>query len=79
MLALSRRSLQRLVIRDLGRNWLTWIRELRLARAIARLSAGKSVQHAACVAGYATTSGFIDAFRSVYGASPGQIQRRLQS
>ncbi|MEC7765060.1 MAG: helix-turn-helix transcriptional regulator [Pseudomonadota bacterium] len=78
-LALSRRSLQRLVFRYLGRNWLSWMRELRLARAIAPLTTGKSVQHAAHVAGYATTSGFIAAFRSVYGASPGQIQRRLQS
>lgn len=76
-LALSRRGLQRLAVRDLGRNWLTWMRELRLARAIAPLTEGKSVQHAAHAAGYATTSGFIAAFHEVYGTTPGQLQRRL--
>ncbi|MGD9865186.1 MAG: helix-turn-helix transcriptional regulator [Pseudodonghicola sp.] len=77
-LALSRRSLQRLVTRHIGQNWANWMRELRLARAIAPLMAGKSVQFAAHAAGYATASGFVAAFHATYGITPGQLQRRLQ-
>lgn len=78
-LALSRRSLQRLVARRTGQNWASWMRALRLARAIAPLMAGKSVQFAAHAAGYATASGFVAAFHATYGITPGQLQRRLHS
>ncbi|MGR3312496.1 AraC family transcriptional regulator [Roseovarius indicus] len=77
-LALSRRSLQRLVRRDTGQNWATWVRDLRLARATAPLMAGKSVQHAAHAAGYATASGFVAAFHAAHGITPGQLQRRME-
>ncbi|AJE47111.1 helix-turn-helix domain-containing protein [Celeribacter indicus] len=76
-LGLSRRSLQRLVARDTGRNWATWMRALRLARALAPLMAGASVQTAAHAAGYATASGFVAAFHAAYGITPGQMQRRM--
>lgn len=78
-LALSRRSLQRLVIRGTGQNWTTWTRALRVARAIAPLMAGANVQVAAHAAGYATASGFIAAFHDVFGITPGQLQRRMRS
>lgn len=78
-LALSRRSLQRLVVRDAGQNWTVWMRELRLARAIAPLMAGASVQAAAHKAGYATASGFVAAFHACYGITPGQLQRRMKA
>jgi AraC-like DNA-binding protein len=78
-LALSRRSLQRLARRDTGQSWTTWMRDLRLARAIAPLMAGKSVQHAAHAAGYATASGFVAAFQAAHGITPGQLQRRIES
>ena len=77
-LALSRRSLQRLVRRDTGQNWATWMRDLRLTRSIAPLMAGKSVQHAAHAAGYATASGFVAAFHAAHGITPGQLQRRME-
>lgn len=78
-LALSRRSLQRLVTRETGQNWATWMRDLRLSRAIAPLMAGQSVQSAAHAAGYATASGFVAAFRAAHGITPGQVQRRLEA
>lgn len=79
VLALSRRSLQRLVARHTGQNWASWMRDLRLARAIAPLMDGRSVQFAAHAAGYATASGFVAAFHATYGITPGQLQRRLHS
>lgn len=78
-LALSRRSLQRLVLRRTGQNWTTWTRALRVARGIAPLMAGANVQVAAHAAGYATASGFIAAFHDVNGITPGQLQRRMRS
>jgi len=78
-LALSRRSLQRLVIRGTGQNWMAWTRALRIARGIAPLMAGANVQAAAHAAGYATASGFIAAFHDVNGITPGQLQRRMRS
>lgn len=77
-LALSRRSLQRLVRRDTGQSWAIWMRDLRLARAIAPLMAGKSVQQAAHAAGYASASGLIAAFQAAHGITPGQLQRRMK-
>jgi len=76
-LALSRRSLQRLVSRETGQSWSLWMRELRLGRGLAPLMAGRSVQAAAHVAGYATASSFVAAFRTAYGFTPGQMQRKL--
>ena len=78
-LALSRRSLQRLVLRRTGQNWAAWMRALRLARAMAPLMAGATVQTAAHAAGYATASGFVAAFHAAHGITPGQLQRRMTS
>ncbi|WP_334194568.1 AraC family transcriptional regulator [Pararhodobacter sp.] len=76
-LGLSRRSLQRLVTRETGQNWAGWTRALRLARGLAPLMAGQSVQSAAHAAGYATASGFVAAFHAAHGVTPGQLQRRI--
>ena len=78
-LALSRRSLQRLVLRETGRNWRDWTQHLRLARAFVPLMSGQSVQGAAHAAGYASASGFVAAFRARYGITPGRIRPRLDA
>ncbi|MFT4013340.1 MAG: helix-turn-helix transcriptional regulator [Paracoccus sp. (in: a-proteobacteria)] len=79
ILALSRRSLQRLVTRETGKSWRGWMRELRLGLAVTPLMEGQSVQEAAHSAGYATASGFVAAFRACYGITPGEMQRKIDT
>ena len=47
-----------------------WRRQGALLASLERLGAGASVKQAAAIAGYATPSAFIAAFRAQFGTTP---------
>ena len=66
----SARTLQRLFHDETGLRFSEWRQRLRMLHAVARLGTGESVTTTAKRAGYATTSGFIAAFRKQLGSTP---------
>jgi AraC family transcriptional regulator of adaptative response/methylated-DNA-[protein]-cysteine methyltransferase len=58
-----------------GMSFAAWCRARRLARAFTQIRAGELVDAAAIDQGYASTSGFRDAFRKTFGAPPRRAQR----
>jgi AraC-like DNA-binding protein len=72
----STRTLSRLVLRQTGLSFARWRRHLHLAAAMARLSAGESVNTVAYAAGYASPSAFITMFRRAVGMTPRQYAER---
>ncbi|MFA5665153.1 helix-turn-helix domain-containing protein [Castellaniella sp.] len=67
---MSERTLMRRCRTDLGMSLTEWRQRLRLARALALISSGRSVESVALDLGYATSSAFIAMFRRRMGASP---------
>lgn len=70
----SVRTLARLFLRETGMGFLQWRQRLRLTEALAALSAGRPLAHAATIAGYASLPAFGAAFRAAFGASPGAMR-----
>ena len=68
-LGLSGRALARRFKRQLGMNFRSWKRQLRLFKSIELLGGSLSVTEAAIELGYSSASGFIYAFRSEMGCS----------
>jgi len=69
-LALSERSLIRLILAETGMTFREWRRRIRMIAALERLQAGKSVTETAFDVGYASSSAFTAAFRRSFGALP---------
>jgi AraC-like DNA-binding protein len=69
---LSTRTLERRFLAETGMSIAGWGRQARLLQALRRLADGDPVKAAAAVAGYATPSGFVAAFRSAFGRTPGR-------
>ena len=74
-LALSERSLARLMLRETGLTFGRWRQRIRLHHARAQLEAGESVTAVALNCGYASVSAFIAAFKKLFGRTPGQLAR----
>jgi AraC-like DNA-binding protein len=68
----SARTLQRLFHAETGTTFGRWRTQLRLQHAIIELGIGASVSAAATSSGYREVSSFIEAFRHVYGTTPGR-------
>jgi AraC-like DNA-binding protein len=66
----SVRTLQRVFRRELGMNFETWRRQVRLMKAIERLAGGESVNEAAFHVGYQDPNSLIALFRSTFGMPP---------
>lgn len=64
------RTLQRVFRRELGVNFETWRRQVRLMKAIERLVAGDSVKQAAFDVGYQESNALVSLFRSSFGLPP---------
>jgi AraC-like DNA-binding protein len=68
----SKRTLERLFLRETGMSFGLWRQQLRLMQALERLAAGESVTEVALAVGYESTSAFISRFRQVLGTTPGR-------
>lgn len=66
----SVRTVQRTFRKQVGIDLETWRRQVRLIRAIRLLVAGSSVKEVAFAIGYRQPSAFVQAFRTLFGATP---------
>lgn len=73
--ALSERSLSRLLLQQIGMSFGQWRRQLHVIMAVQRLTAGESVQSVAIDLGYESASSFVTMFRKVLGKPPGRYLR----
>ena len=71
----SARTLERLFVRETGMAIGAWRQRARLLHSLAMLSDGDSVTHAALTVGYASTSAYVAAFKSVLGMTPGAYRQ----
>ncbi|TYC52999.1 AraC family transcriptional regulator [Rhodobacterales bacterium] len=69
-IALSERSLSRLLADELGMSFGRWRRQLHVVLALRHLSAGKTVQAVAMDLGYESSSSFVTMFRKMVGKPP---------
>ena len=67
---ISVRTLQRCYRREVGIDFESWRRQVRLMKAIELLVAGYSVKEVAFLIGYQTPSAFVTLFRTTLGATP---------
>ncbi|EHJ47411.1 transcriptional regulator, AraC family [Solidesulfovibrio carbinoliphilus subsp. oakridgensis] len=76
--AMSERSLARLMIRETGLTFGRWRQQLRLVVALRELASGASVQNVAAELGYESVNAFITMFKNALGSTPAQYfsQRR---
>lgn len=71
-LAMSERSLSRLVLRETGMTFGKWRQSLHIIIALQRLSAGLPVQSISESLGYESVSAFITMFKKAMGKPPGR-------
>ena len=77
-LAMSDRTLARLIQRETGLTFGRWRRQLQLMVALQQLAVGTPVQQVAGNLGYDSVTAFITMFRQVFGRSPGQYFAALR-
>lgn len=68
--AMSERTLTRLVSRETGMSFSRWRQQLQIVLALQRLSSGASVQSVADDLGYESASAFITMFKAAMGKPP---------
>lgn len=68
--ALSERSLSRMLMDEIGMSFGHWRRQLHVILALRRLSAGETVQTVALDLGYESASSFVTMFRKMVGKPP---------
>ncbi|MBJ3813932.1 helix-turn-helix transcriptional regulator [Shimwellia pseudoproteus] len=78
-LAMSERSLLRLVEKETGLNFRRWRQQLQMILAIRMLIAGQNVQQVSHALGYSSTTAFITLFRQQVGQTPGAWLAELAS
>jgi AraC-like DNA-binding protein len=64
------RTMQRIFQSDVGVDFDSWRRQVRLTKAVELLIAGHSVKQVAFAVGYNQPSGFVEAFRRTFGVTP---------
>ena len=70
----SSRTLSRLIRSELGMTFYEWRTHLRVYHALVLLAQGHDVTQTAYACGWANPSGFIAAFTSIVGSTPGRYQ-----
>lgn len=77
--AMSERSLARLVLNETGLTFGRWRQQLHLVVALRELASGASVQNVATELGYESVNAFITMFKKALGSTPAQyfVQQRL--
>lgn len=75
--AMSDRSLARLLIRETGLTFGRWRQQLHLVVALRELASGETVQNVAAELGYDSVNAFITMFKKAMGSTPAQyfVQR----
>lgn len=68
--AMSERSLARLIIRETGLSFGRWRQQLHLVVALRELASGETVQNVAAVLGYNSVNAFITMFKKALGSTP---------
>lgn len=68
--ALSERSLSRMLAEEVGMSFGRWRRQLHVVLALRHLSTGQTVQAVAMDLGYESASGFVTMFRKMVGKPP---------
>jgi AraC-like DNA-binding protein len=76
--AMSERSLARLVVGETGMTIGRWRRQLRVIAALQKLASGNSVQRVSEDLGYDSVSAFITMFKSTVGRTPGYYHSRRE-
>lgn len=71
----SKRTIQRLFLRDTKMTFAKWRQQLRLLHAMQLLGSGEKVTTAALESGYNSTSAFVSMFRKQLGATPTRYWR----
>jgi len=68
----SRRTLERIFLRETKMTVGEWRRRMRLLHAVRLLAAGQSVTAVALEAGYSSVSAFVAVFKKTFGTTPGR-------
>jgi AraC-like DNA-binding protein len=66
----SVRTIQRIFRKDIGLDFESWRRQVRLTKAVELLVGGHSVKEVAFCVGYRQSSAFVEAFRRSFGLTP---------
>ncbi|RIV91196.1 AraC family transcriptional regulator [Aurantiacibacter xanthus] len=74
--AMSERSLARLMVRETGLTFGRWRQQLHLVVALRELAGGVPVQTVAAALGYESVNAFITMFKKVMGSTPAQYFAR---
>lgn len=77
--ALSERSLERLIVAETGLSFGRWRQQLNILMALRWMAEGSTVQQAASDLGYESTGSLVTAFRKVLGTTPGRYMAERQS
>jgi AraC-like DNA-binding protein len=64
------RTIQRTFRKEVGTDFATWRRQVRLTKAVELLASGCSVKEVAFAVGYSQPSAFVDTFRRTFGVTP---------
>ena len=78
-MGLGVRTVQRLFQRELGMDFDSWRRQVRLMKAVELLLSGNSVKQTAFEVGYRQPSAFVEMFRATFGDTPKAWVTALQS
>ncbi|HKU06938.1 MAG TPA: helix-turn-helix transcriptional regulator [Bradyrhizobium sp.] len=73
--AMSERSLARLMVQETGLTFGRWRQQLHLVVALRELAGGAAVQNVAAVLGYDSVNAFITMFKKEMGSTPAQYLR----
>ena len=69
----SHRTLERRLVAETGLTLGQWRQQAKALRGLRALSEGSTVLEAAMLAGFETSSGFIQSFRRQFGTTPGRM------
>jgi len=66
----SVRTIERAFRKDVGTDFESWRRQVRLVKAVELLVAGRSIKEVAFAIGYRQSSAFVEMFRRTFGTTP---------
>jgi AraC-like DNA-binding protein/quercetin dioxygenase-like cupin family protein len=75
----SVRTIQRLFRKEVGIDFESWCRQVRLVKAVELLLSGNSVKQTALEVGYRQPSAFVEMFRHIFGTTPKVWTQSLRS
>lgn len=79
LIAMSERTLVRMIIRETGMNFSRWRQQFQIMFALERLAKGHLVQSVALDLGYESPSAFITMFKKAMGKPPGKYMATPQA